>query len=257
MNIRKGLDTILGLAVIAGGLTLGGYALSGLANANAQTSKSEEFENGTIINIYEYYAEQERNKADSRLRLENLPVSRRQIPQRNLGPAPFSADVTPGLVRTSAKREYKPKTKNVKQKTNTQYSQTDYLNIAKILYAEAAICESETRREIVRVILDRTHSPGYAHSIAEVINQESAFTAVKDNSRNWRQVNGQEAMNNYDRQIFAQCLNDARVACESYSPSKTKIVAYHDDSKPIPQEGYWKSLKPYKKLENITFFTSK
>ena len=67
--------------------------------------------------------------------------------------------------------------------------QTDADTIAKVVFAEACGETKAGKLAVASVIVNRSHAPGYPHSIHGVCFQRNAFESVTQKSKLWLAVN--------------------------------------------------------------------
>lgn len=148
-------------------------------------------------------------------------------------------------------------------------SDKDYTyKLAQVIYGEAANQNEKARRMVAKVALNRAGRKGYPSTLEKVLSQNNAFSCTgADVNKTWKQAIGKLPMNEYEKKVFNDCINDAKYVLEGNKigvKNEDDIVAYHDarvwysklrDSK---KHGfYWKKLNHVGRYGNLEFYTEK
>ena len=140
------------------------------------------------------------------------------------------------------------------------FSAKEYLEIQKILYAEAANQSSKNRSLITRCILNRVPSEDYPNDIYSVIHERNAFSCTFDGSKLWGQAEEKLSMNEYEQKVFEKCGKDAKKVLDGFKVGISRgseIIAYHDISIEKPSGSYWSSLEKVYESERLIFYAPK
>jgi len=95
--------------------------------------------------------------------------------------------------------------------TGLSAKDTDREIVAKTVFAESLGETMEGKIAVASVIVNRTTTKGYPHTIAKVCFQKNAFESVTKKSRLWKKVNGGQ-LNEVEQAKYAECLAAADIA---------------------------------------------
>ena len=142
-----------------------------------------------------------------------------------------------------------------------EYTYREILEVARVLYAEAANQTESNRRLIARTIINRMHTSGYPKTVWSNIHDRNAFSCTFNGSNLWAQAKGKKKMNQYEQKVFDQCMENAKEVMQKKKTEEitgeAEIVAYHDSSIKQPNDKYWDNLKPVYRAGRLTFYVNR
>ena len=144
---------------------------------------------------------------------------------------------------------------------------SDTEKIREIIYAESCNQPKKARLLVGKVILNRVGKQGYPKTLDKVLYGYNGFSCANaDMNKTWKQAIGKATMNNYDKKVFDDCLNDAEYVLSGKKigiSNEGKIIAYHDARvwysnlvKDPKHKAYWLNLVHVGRYGNLEFYMS-
>lgn len=128
--------------------------------------------------------------------------------------------------------------------------------MTRIVYSEVATQGRESKRAVVKTILNRVKSEEFPDSIRRVVYQDKAFSCMGSN--NWFESKFPWRRNDYEKGVYGRCeeavdyiINGGNLGVAG----EINITSFYSGKR--PNGAYWKKMNEIMKNRNMTFCGSK